>query len=287
MQCEEFEDRINAVLDQRERPEWDAELRLHFESCADCRDLATAYGAVLDGYYTACATRSPADLTSQVLAQMTAQTTPAKMAPAKMTAAKMTAAKMTAVETLDPALATHVASTASTAVFRRRALRAAVAVASLATAAGLLIAFLPQAPVRQPSGAGPQAAPLQQPSLVATAEPAASPDPLAADPAARIETIKRAPLLPLLFPKLARRDKSTDPYASMVKQTGKGLAGLLLQVPGFGGRRGIIDASDNAENEPAWAVQLSEGLRPVTDSVTKSLTILLEAFSVTDSAKRS
>ncbi len=45
MQCEEFEDRINAVLDQRERPEWDAELRLHFEVDApDCRELATAYG---------------------------------------------------------------------------------------------------------------------------------------------------------------------------------------------------------------------------------------------------
>jgi hypothetical protein len=275
MQCEEFEDRINAVLDQRERPEWDAELRLHFESCIDCRELATAYGAVLDGFYTACATRAPADLSTRVLANLTA----------KPTRAKMTPAKMTPVESLDPALATQVATSAASPGIRRRALRAAVAVASLATAAGLLIAFLPQAPVRH---AAPQAAaPVRQPSLVATAEPAASSDPLAADPAARIETIRRAPLLPLLFPKLARRDKSTDPYASMVKQTGKGLAGLLLQVPGFGGLRGIIDASDNAENEPAWAVQLSEGLRPVTDSVTRSLTLLLEAFTVTDSAKRS
>ncbi len=222
------------------------------------------------------------------MANLTAKPTPGKPTPAKMTPSKMTAAKMTAVESLDPALATQVAASAASPGIRRRAVRAAVAVASLATAAGLLIVFLPQAPVRQPSGAGPQAAAsLRQPSLVAAAEPAASPDPLAADLAARIETIKRAPLLPLLFPKLARRDKSTDPYALMVKQTGKGLAGLLLQLPGFGGLRGIIDASDNAENEPAWAVQLSEGLRPVTDSVTKSLTILLEAFSVTDSAKRS
>ena len=51
MQCEEFEDRLNAVLDERRRPEWDAELRLHCETCAECRQLAASYDALLDGFY--------------------------------------------------------------------------------------------------------------------------------------------------------------------------------------------------------------------------------------------
>ena len=55
MQCDEFEDRLNAVLDERRRPEWDTELSLHCENCAGCRQLAAAYDRLLDGFYALAA----------------------------------------------------------------------------------------------------------------------------------------------------------------------------------------------------------------------------------------
>ena len=67
MQCEEFEDRLNAVLDERRRPEWDDELRLHCDNCADCRQLAAEYGNLLDGFYALATPEAPADLALRVL----------------------------------------------------------------------------------------------------------------------------------------------------------------------------------------------------------------------------
>lgn len=62
----------------------------------------------------------------------------------------------------------------------------------------------------------------------------------------------------------------------------------MLYVPGIGGARGIIDAESKlADSEPAWAVQMSEGLRPVTDSITDTLYLLLKAMPVTELAVRS
>lgn len=67
MKCEEFEDRLNEVLDRRGRPEWDAELRLHTETCGECRDRATSYGALLRGFYALTTPEVPADLSIRVL----------------------------------------------------------------------------------------------------------------------------------------------------------------------------------------------------------------------------
>ena len=57
----------NLVLDERGRPECDAELSLHVEKCAECRHVAALYGALLDGFYALSAPQAPADMAARVL----------------------------------------------------------------------------------------------------------------------------------------------------------------------------------------------------------------------------
>jgi len=66
MKCAEFEHRLNQVLDERCRPEWDAELRLHAESCASCRKMAASYEVLLEGFYALATPEPPADLAIRV-----------------------------------------------------------------------------------------------------------------------------------------------------------------------------------------------------------------------------
>jgi hypothetical protein len=49
MRCDEFEIRLNEVLDQRRQPEADVGLADHSRQCGKCRALATSYQAVLEG----------------------------------------------------------------------------------------------------------------------------------------------------------------------------------------------------------------------------------------------
>jgi len=49
MQCEEFETRLNDLLDERLPIERDAVLRAHAAACGGCRRLATGYGALFQG----------------------------------------------------------------------------------------------------------------------------------------------------------------------------------------------------------------------------------------------
>lgn len=63
MQCDEFENRLNEVLDDR-RP-WlsDGELAAHARSCSACRDLAASYDAALSALVaTALADARPGDV---------------------------------------------------------------------------------------------------------------------------------------------------------------------------------------------------------------------------------
>jgi anti-sigma factor RsiW len=94
MQCVEFEDRLNAVLDERSFPEWSAELRSHYESCASCRQLAAAYGALFDGFYALATPEPPADLTARVMAELKPQPAPRVRHRALWAAALTTAAAL-------------------------------------------------------------------------------------------------------------------------------------------------------------------------------------------------
>jgi hypothetical protein len=230
MQCEEFEDRINAVLDERKRPEADAELRLHCEACLDCRQVAAAYGRLLDGFYALAAPEADGDIAVRVLADL--QPLPSA---------------------------------------RRRW---AVAAASLAAAAGLLIAVMP---LLRSGSLAPKADFLARASI-ATSHQAGS----RAMGTLQSLDVNQLPIVPEL---LALRTANEDPYAGLAKETGQGLAAVVLYVPGIGGSKGIVDAS--GADEPAWAVEMSEGLKPITDSVAETVNLLLRALPAAVSDSRS
>lgn len=85
MRCDEFEPRLNEVLD--ERREWlsDGELAAHARSCSACRELATSYEAALhalvataladahpgDRYVARGQSAGVSDLTARVLGELT------------------------------------------------------------------------------------------------------------------------------------------------------------------------------------------------------------------------
>ena len=235
MQCEEFEDRLNAVLDERGRVEWDAELDLHRDTCPVCRHLASAYDKLLEGFYALAAPQAPDDMSLRVMAELTAR-------PAER---------------------------------RRTYSRRMLAAASLATAACLLVLV-----VQARNGAHSAA-------VIAAADDAKVTG--QSDPASATRTaLAQFPLVPELL--AIAESPDGDPYAGLAKETGQGLANVMLFVPGVGGSRGIIDAESNASDgsadDPAWAVQMSEGLKPLTDSVTDTVNLILRSLPVDALASR-
>jgi hypothetical protein len=225
MQCEEFEERINAVLDERRRPEWDAELGLHCETCAECRRLAESYDHLLDGFYALTTPEISDDLALRVLVDLKHER---------------------------PA--------------HRRAGRIA---AVLATAAALLIAVVPLASNRNAK-------------QVATTE--------ATPKVASKANAAQAPLAELpLVPELISMTSSTkgDPYAGLAKGTGQGLANVMLYVPGIGGSKGIMDVPPTVAKEATWTKPVSEGLRPITNTVAETFDLLIESLPVSQLAARS
>jgi hypothetical protein len=226
MQCEEFEERINAVLDERRRPEWDAELSLHCDSCADCRKTAEAYDHLLDGFYALTAPDAPDDLALRVLVDVQNERAPRRR-------------------------------------FTRRT-------AIMATAAAILVAIGPLLHTTPES----QVATSNAPQQVAT-RPAAG--------------ATRAPLEELpLVPELLSMTNATkgDPFAGLAKGTGQGLANVMLFVPGVGGGKGIMDVPPKkVPSERSWTEPVSEGLRPITNTVTETFDLLIETLPVSQVAR--
>ena len=150
-----------------------------------------------------------------------------------------------------------------------------LAAASLATAACLLVLV-----VQARNGA-------RSAAVIAAADDAKVTG--QSDPASATRTaLAQFPLVPELL--AIAESPDGDPYAGLAKETGQGLANVMLFVPGVGGSRGIIDAESNAtdgsEDDPAWAVQMSEGLKPLTDSVTDTVNLLLRSLPVDALASR-
>lgn len=232
MQCVEFEDRLNAVLDDRGRPEWDVDLRSHCQSCASCRQLAAAYGALFDGFYALATPEAPVDMAARVMAELKPQPAP------------------------------HA---------RRRALVAAV----MATAAALFVAVLPlvnqwRAPKQPVVVARPN-----QASLVQLAH-----------------ALRDLPLPFFAFVPVMFSENDEQAYAEIAKETGRGLARVVLSVPGLGGQPDV--AGNEADeiglgDDRAWAL-VSQEFKPVTDPVTEGVTdainLLLKALPVTELASR-
>lgn len=67
MSCEKFEIRLQALLDERLRPEDDAPLRRHADACPACRDRLAAQSALWDGLASRSARLPSVDFVERVL----------------------------------------------------------------------------------------------------------------------------------------------------------------------------------------------------------------------------
>jgi hypothetical protein len=230
MQCEAFEERLNAVLDERRRPEWDAELRAHTADCAVCRQLAASYQLLLDGFYELASPEPPADLALRVLEVR-----------------QQHAGRL-----------------------RRRWF----AVPALAAAAAIVFAFVPLAHnANDPPTAHRQR--VQSPNSRGGASAAMA-----------LARFDKGPLPYLVMGPGAWSD-AKDPYAGLAVGTGQNLAAFMLYVPGIAGTKGIIDAEgDASEGDSGWAGQMSEGFKPVSDSVAETINLILDSLPVTELASR-
>jgi len=75
MRCDEFEIRLNEVLDQRRLPEADVGLADHARQCEKCRALAASFQAILEGLERSLTVPCTNDLSDRVLAALAPATT--------------------------------------------------------------------------------------------------------------------------------------------------------------------------------------------------------------------
>jgi hypothetical protein len=231
MKCEEFEDRLNEVLDEHRRPEWDDRLRMHGEHCATCRELAASYGVLLDGLSALSPPQAPADMSRRVLSQLR--------------------------------------------VRRKVSQYAALASAVLATAAAVMVAAWPMLPKFSKR---PDPAPAVDVTLLQ---------------AAAYQQFDWADLdqLPFIGPvwlAIHDGDETTDPYAVLAKETGQGLASVVIYMPGIGGPRGFIGTAPGTMGTASvWPGPMSDELRPVRESLVETIDLLLQVVPLGDLASRS
>jgi hypothetical protein len=236
MKCDEFEAHLDEILDERRRPEWDALLREHSACCPRCRDLASAYGVLFEGFRSLKLPEPPANLSARVLDGYLAR--PRLAVPAKA------------------------------------ALPAAAAAAVLSTAAAVLVAvFLTRDGQREQVAIGP-------PGAQANVTHPKQLEQIKFD----LDKWKNVPLVGAVFVSAADGDDQTDPYEALAKGTGRSLANVVLRMPGVAGPRGIrpLEPPFGAEGAGVvWPVQMSDELRPVTESVGETFDLILDALPVT------
>jgi hypothetical protein len=89
--------------------------------------------------------------------------------------------------------------------------------------------------------------------------------------------------LPVVGPVLhSMSDASSDPYLALAKGTGQGLASMMLYMPRIGGAPGTISPNVGS-GETYWPERVSEGLKPVTESVSETLDLLLTTLPKSES----
>jgi len=69
VRCEEFEQHLNDLLDERRRADGDAELSAHASTCAACERSLRDYEALLEGVALLEAPEPSAELAARVLAR--------------------------------------------------------------------------------------------------------------------------------------------------------------------------------------------------------------------------
>jgi hypothetical protein len=228
MKCDELEVRIQQLLDDRRRPESDADVRAHIERCGRCRALVDTYSLAFSGLRSLALPEPSADLADRVIDQVRVQPS---------------------------TLRRHVS----------------VAAAALAAAAAVLVAVLPllnsaRRPTVDMTVASAPAAPYIEFDL---------------------NDLNRLPLVGAVLVSIADGDPVTDPYEILAQQTGQGLALVVLYMPGAGSMSVMDVSADAVESETAWAGPIGDGFRPVAQTVTETLNLLLQAVPMADLAWRS
>jgi hypothetical protein len=134
--------------------------------------------------------------------------------------------------------------------------RLPLAAAALAAAASLLIVAMPI--LRSTWHSRPQHASNPPPRLML----------------ARFDLLSELRFIPELFFFLGSHDE--EAYAGLAKETGQGLATVVLAMPGIGGSMGIMEPELNLDRERlSWNGPLTKGLRPLRDSVAATFSLLL------------
>jgi hypothetical protein len=240
MKCEEFEDQLNLSLDEHRRPEWDAELRLHCENCAQCRELAALYGQLLDGFYALATPEPPADLAIRVVNEVRARPASSR--------------------------------------------RVAILTGVLATAAAVLVAVLPLLP-SSANRSAKRAAAISRPALASATTGNASPNGWRNSGWQEFDTL---PVVGPVLVSMSDGDESTDPYMELAKETGQGLASVVLYIPQIGSGPGEMSiATELLNGGPAWPQRMNQSLKPVTDTVGETIDLLWHALPLSDPSKRS
>lgn len=255
MKCDEFEAQLDEILDERRRPEWDAQLREHSGCCPRCRDLASAYGVLFEGFRSLKMPEVPADMSARVLEAHLAR-------PWQTFAGK---ASLSAAALFSTAAAVLVA-----VFLTRDGQREQVAVVS-PPAAPAQIVSAPSASVQSASApaAQPQEKQIEQMKF-------------------ELEKWKNVPLVGAVFASAADGDDKTDPYEELAKGTGRGLASVMLRMPGVAGPRGVRPPEPHlGEGVGVWPAYMSEELRPVTESVSETFDLILDTLPVTFWASKS
>jgi hypothetical protein len=86
MQCHEFENRLNVLLDERRVPESDPQLAAHAAECEECGRALAGQAALLGGLASLCTPELPANFSECVVAQVVEPVVPATVMPATMPA---------------------------------------------------------------------------------------------------------------------------------------------------------------------------------------------------------
>ena len=147
--------------------------------------------------------------------------------------------------------------------------RSTVAAAALCTAAALLITMVPLQHWTVPNAATPKQSPVQVAAL---------------EPPLRTYSLEQVPIVSKVL--TITRTNDEDPYAAIAGWTGHALGSAFVRVPGMGGNRAIQDsAADAASDDATWT--MSEGFKPVTETVAATFYLLLRSLPGTELASRS
>jgi hypothetical protein len=242
MQCCEFENRLNEILDERGRPELDMLLASHAHHCSSCQHMLARYELVCEAASNLPMPKLPADFARRVVEQ-------------------------------------HVQQSLSGLARSRRGKRR-FAASLLAVAALVLIAVLPmfanRRGMRLPSGNDSLALAKAGPQASASASPATA----QLKPGDAVPHSSGPPSSGAFDP---ASEQYAQQYADLAKTTGRSLSAAVLYLPGVGGS---LAGGEPAFEQPVWISPVADGLRPVTDSMSDALHVLLRVIPSSATAKQ-